>query len=68
MVVAGSGERVSSSYICVQLARDLGLLLARTVVVHHEEHVALQQSYVDVHCHSEKAHLLPVEEMAVAQG
>ena len=36
--------------------------------LHHEEHVALQQPYVDVHCPAEKSHHLPVEEMAVAQG
>ena len=63
------------STICVQLARDLGILLARAVVVHHREHVVSQQLYdymlsqqlyVDMHCPAQKAHHLPVEEMAVA--
>ena len=37
MVVAGSGERVGSASPCpihVQLARDLGILQAKSVVVH----------------------------------
>ena len=59
MVVADSGERVGLSSrffmsVRVQLARDLGILLARAVVVHQEEHVASQQPYVDVRCPAEK--------------
>ena len=67
-VVAGSGEKVPSlsCLILVQLVRDLGILLVR-VVVHQEEHVASQQSYVDMRCPAEKAHHLPVEEMIVAR-
>ena len=38
------------------------------VVVHHEEHVALQHPYVDVRYPAKKAHHLPVEGMAVAWG
>ena len=71
MVVAGSGERVCSLLSCsvrVQLVRDLGILLSRAVVVHHEEHVASQQPYVNVRCPTKKAHHLPDEEMAVARG
>ena len=45
-----------------------GSFLTRKVVLHHEEHVASQQPYVDMHCPAAKAHLLPVEEMAVARG
>ena len=52
----------------VQLVRDLGILLVRTVVVHHEEHVAWQQPYVDLSCPAEKAHQLPVDEITVARG
>ena len=57
-------EKVPASTcpIHVQLARNLGILLARTVV-HHEEHVVSQQLYVDIYCPAEKAHHLPVEEM-----
>ena len=67
MVVTGSGERVSSRFIIhVQLARDLVSLLARAVVVHHEDNVASQQLYVDMRCPAEKAHHFPVEEMVVA--
>ena len=54
--------------ICVQLARDLGLLLARIVIVHHEEYVVSQQSYVDVRRPAEKAHHLSVEEITVARS
>ena len=53
--------------IHVELARDLGISLAKTVV-HHEEHVAWQQPYVDVLCPTEKVHHHTVEEMAVAWG
>ena len=59
---------ISSCPICVQLARDLGILLVRAVVVHHEVHVASHQSFVDMCCPAEKSHHLPVEEMAVAHG
>ena len=41
MVVAGYGERVSSPFIMphsVQLAKDLGILLARAVVVYQKAH------------------------------
>ena len=56
----------ASSYpICVHLARNLGILLARAVIVHHVQ-VASQQPYVDMHCPAEKAHHLPVQEMTVA--
>ena len=51
MVVAGSGERVSSRFIMshtFQLVRDLGILSGRAVVVQHEEHVVSQQPYVDI--------------------
>ena len=34
------------------------------VRVHHEEHVASQQQYVDVHCPAEKTYHFPVEEKA----
>ena len=44
----------SSCPIHVQLVRDLGIFLARTVVVQHEEHVALKQLYVAVRCLPEK--------------
>ena len=39
--------------------------MARTVVIHHEEHLKSQQPYVAVRCPTEKADHLPVEEMAV---
>ena len=68
MIVAGSGERVISRFIRVELARALGILLARAVVAHHEEHVMSQQLYVNESCPAEKAHHLSVEEMAVARG
>ena len=71
MVMAGSGDMVSSHFImsiCVQLVRYLGILLVRALLVHHEEHVALQQLYVDVRCPAEKACHLAVEEMVVARG
>ena len=55
-VVAGSEEVVNSLFI----------LLAREVGVHHEEHVASLQSYVDLRCPAEKALNLPVDEMTVA--
>ena len=42
-------------------------MLAGEVIVHHEEHVALQQPYVDVHYPDEKPQYLPVEERAVAR-
>ena len=45
----------------------MGLLFARAAV-HHKEHSALQQPYVDVYCPAEKAHDLPVEEMSVERG
>ena len=45
------------------MVRDLGILLAKTIVVHHEEHVVLQQPYVDMRCPAEKAHHLTVEEV-----
>ena len=54
----------SSCPIRLQLAKDLGILLVRTVV-HNEEHVVSQQPHVDVHWPAEKAHHLPIEEMAV---
>ena len=56
MVVAGSGEEVSASScpIRVQLARDPGILLARAIVEHNDEHVTSQQSYVVVRCPAEK--------------
>ena len=44
----------SSCIIRVQLARDLGILLARAVV-HNEEHVASQKLYVDLRCPAEKS-------------
>ena len=69
MVVAGSGERVSSRFIMshtFSIGKGSGDLMAREVLAHHEEHVASQQPYVDVHCPAEKAHHLPVKEMAVA--
>ena len=40
-------------------------LLVRVVVIHHEEHVASQQPYVDMRCIAEKAQHLPVAEMEV---
>ena len=43
------------------------ILVAKAVVVHHEDHIASQQPYMDVHCPAEKTYL-PVKEMAVAQG
>ena len=55
------------SPIRAQLARDLEIVLARAVVL-QEEHVTSQQPYVDERCPAEKAHRLPVEEMAVARG
>ena len=70
MVVADSGGGVSSRFACsihIELAKDLWILLDRAVVVHHEEHVASQQPYMDERCPAEKAHHLPVEEMLVAQ-
>ena len=57
MVVEGSGERLSPASSCpirVQLARDLGILLASTVV-HHEEYVESHQPYVDVRCPAKKS-------------
>ena len=71
MVVAGSGKSASSTSSCtihVQLVRDLGILLVRAIVVHHEKHIASQQQSVDVCCLAETAHHLPVEKMAVAWG
>ena len=56
----------SSCSASVQLARDLGILLSRVVIVHHKEHIVSQQQYVDMHCPPERAYHLPVEEMAVA--
>ena len=69
MVVAGSEDKVPVSLypIRIQFARDLGIWLARAIVVHHEEQVASQQPYVDVSCTVEKVHHLPVEEIAVAR-
>ena len=46
------------SHTC-SIVRNLGFLLARAVVVHHEEHIASQQPYVDVRCPAAKAHHLP---------
>ena len=70
MVVAGSGGRVSSTFHHVPYVfnwrENPRILLARAVVVHHEEQVALQQPFVDLLCPAEKAHHLPVEEMTVA--
>ena len=37
----------------IQLARDQGILLSRAVV-HHEEHVASQEPYVDLRCPAER--------------
>ena len=51
----------------LQLARDVGILLARAAVVHHEDHVVSHQPYVDMCCSAGKAHHLPVK-MAVAWG
>ena len=70
MVVAGSGESVSSHFIMSHMCtigERSGNLMARAVV-HHKEHIVSQQPYVDVHCPAEKAYHLPVEEMAVAWG
>ena len=69
--MAGSGERVISifiiSHVC-SIGKRSGDRTGRAVVVHHEEHVALQQPYMDVHCPAEKAHRLSVEEMTVTWG
>ena len=51
------------SHTC-SVARDLGILLARTTLVRHEEHV----THVGVRCPAEKEHRLPVEEIAIAWG
>ena len=70
MVVAGSGENVPTSAcpIHVQLARHLGILLARAVVVHHKEHIALQQFYVGMCCPADKVHHLPVGRPGSSMG
>ena len=52
----------------VQLARYMGILLARAVVVHDEEHTDSQQPEVNMSCLAEKTHHLPVEEMTAARG
>ena len=52
--------------MCVHLVRDMGILLSRAVVVHHEEHVASQRLYVGIHCPARKICHLSVEEMAVS--
>ena len=54
--MAGSGKREVPAASCptrFQLARDLGILLARAVL-HHEEHVASQQPYMDMRCPAKK--------------
>ena len=68
MVIAGSGERAKYPLhrvplICVQLERDLGILLTRAVDEYYEKHIVPQQSNVDVYCPAEKACHLSVEEM-----
>ena len=70
MVVADSGKRVRFCFIMshtCSIGERSRILLARAVVVHHEEHVALQQPYVGMRCPAEKAHRLPVKEMAEAR-
>ena len=43
-------------------------MLARVVVLHHEEQVEWQQPYVDVHCPAEKAYHVSIEEMVLMLG
>ena len=69
IVVAGSGERVSSCYIMYHtcsISERLESLLARAVVVHNDKHVTTPQLYVNVCYPVVEAHHLHVEEMAVA--
>ena len=68
MVVAGSGERVSSCFIMSHTCSVDEDLADQGSCVHHGEHIFSQQPYVDMLCPSEEAHHLPVKEMAVAQG
>ena len=71
MVVAGSGERVSSRFIMphtCSIGKRSGDLTGQGSCCTHEEHVASQQPYVDVGCYDEESPHLPVTEMAVARG
>ena len=70
MFAGYSGERLSSRFIMFHsalLANFLRILLARALVVHHEEHIASQQPYVDVRHPAEKSHHIPVEEITVTR-
>ena len=70
MVVAGSGERLSTRSIMYHkcsIGERFGDL-AGQAVVHYEKQVASQKPYVGVRCPVEKAHQFPVEEMTVARG
>ena len=68
MDVAGSEDisiRFTMSYTCTTGERS-GVGILPRAIVHHEEHVASQQLYVDMRHPAKKAHHLPVKEMAVA--
>ena len=71
MVVAGSGESVSSRFIIYHkcsIGERSEDLAGQGSCLYREEHVVSQQPYVDIRCPTGKAHYLPVEEMAVARA